>query len=54
MISFISPADYLDPQEAVDENEQVFYHQGSEEKSPEGLSAGVSKLSVNNDKSKAN
>jgi serine/threonine protein kinase len=38
--------------EAVDENEQVFYHQGSEEKSSEALSAGVSKLSVD-DKSKA-
>jgi len=50
--------------EAVDENEQVFYHQGSDEEgkgskdptSPkqaqEVLSAGVSKLSVN-DKSKA-
>lgn len=51
------------PQEAVDENEQVFYHHGSNEdgkrakdslpkQQQEVLSAGISKLSVN-DKSKA-
>ena len=37
----------------MDEHEHVFYHQGTDEKGHEVLSAQVSKLSVN-DKSKAN
>jgi serine/threonine protein kinase len=54
--SSFSPADFLGSQEAVDENNHVIYHLGTDDdgkKAHEVLSAEISKLSVDG-KSKAN
>jgi hypothetical protein len=51
VISFVPPI-HFGIKEVVDENEQVFHHQSTEDKAHEVLSAEISKLSVN-DKSKA-